>query len=126
MRRRDGDGPGTTTASSLYCAIYRVVRRIPRGRVATYGQVARLAGHPGAARQVGYALHALPGGSDVPWHRVLNARGEISARSEEGPEHLQRALLEEEGVVFDLRGRCDLSRWCWRPRRPGEARRTKP
>jgi methylated-DNA-protein-cysteine methyltransferase related protein len=115
-------GAAAPEPSVLYRAIYRVVRRIPRGRVATYGEVARLAGHPGAARQVGYALHALPDGSDVPWHRVINARGEISPRAEEGPEHLQRALLEEEGVVFDLRGRCDLQRWSWRPRGP----RTKP
>jgi methylated-DNA-protein-cysteine methyltransferase-like protein len=109
-------------ASPVYQAIYRVVGRIPPGRVSTYGDVARLAGVPGAARQVGYALHALPAGSDLPWHRVINARGEVSTRSEEGPEHLQRALLEEEGVGFDVRGRCDLSRWRWRPRALREAK----
>ena len=60
--------------------IYAVVRRIPRGTVATYGQVAERAGYPGHARQVGYALHALPPGTTVPWHRVINASGEVSAR----------------------------------------------
>ena len=93
-----------------------MVRRIPRGRVATYGQVAELVGLPGGARQVGYALHALDGGSGVPWQRVLNARGEVSARSGPGwQEGYQRHLLEEEGVVFDLRGKVDLRRYRWRP-----------
>ena len=100
--------------------IYRVVRRIPRGLVATYGQVAALAGRPGHARQVGYALSALPAGSDVPWQRVINARGEVSERSPmAGPsgsrEGYQRHLLEEEGVVFTLAGRIDLARHRWRP-----------
>ena len=67
-----------------YARIYEVVRRIPEGRVATYGQVAALADLPGHARQVGYALHALPEGGNVPWHRVINARGAISLRSDPG------------------------------------------
>ena len=67
-----------------YSRIYAVVRRIPRGRVATYGQVAELAGLPGHARQVGYALHALPRGTTVPWHRVLNARGALSLIHDDG------------------------------------------
>ena len=97
--------------------IYRVVRRIPSGRVATYGQVAEWAGLPRAARQVGYALHALRGGDeDVPWQRVINARGEVSERAAPGAEAVQRALLEREGVVFDERGRIDLARYGWRPR----------
>lgn len=96
--------------------IYRVVRRIPKGRVATYGQVARLAGMPRAARQVGYALHALPEGSGVPWQRVINARGVCSARSAPDGERLQRALLEAEGLVFDGHGRLDLDRYGWAPR----------
>lgn len=94
---------------------YAVVRRVPEGRVATYGQVATLAGHDGHARQVGYALHALPEGSDVPWQRVVNARGEVSPRSEPGWEGLQRAILEDEGVDFDARGRIDLGRFRWQP-----------
>ena len=84
--------------------IYAVVRAIPRGTVATYGQVAERAGYPGHARQVGYALHALPPGTTVPWHRVINARGEVSARAD-GEVLTQRLLLEREGVRFDARGR---------------------
>lgn len=83
--------------------------------MATYGQVAAEAGLPNHARAVGYALHALPESSDVPWHRVINARGEISPRSEPGPhEGYQRFLLEEEGVEFDAAGRVDLRRFRWR------------
>lgn len=103
--------------SGRYPRIYRVVSRIPRGRVATYGQVADLAELPGCARQVGYALHALADDSDVPWQRVVNARGEISLRRERGIEPIQQQLLEAEGVEFDVRGRLDLSRVQWRPRR---------
>jgi methylated-DNA-protein-cysteine methyltransferase-like protein len=94
-----------------------VVRRIPKGRVATYGQIASLAGLPGHARQVGYALHALRGDDrGVPWQRVINAKGECSARSEPGGEHVQRQMLEREGIVFDARGRVDLSTHGWKPR----------
>src|SRR5205823_13877001 len=84
-----------------------VIRRIPRGRVATYGQVATLAGIDGHARQVGYALHALAGGSDVPWHRVVNSFGEVSRRSDSDSDELQVELLMAEGVVFDTAGRID-------------------
>jgi len=104
-------------SDSGYRRIYRVVRRIPRGRVATYGQIAWLAGIPRQARQVGYALSSLPRGSEVPWQRVINAKGEVSERSSPGHEGLQRAALESEGVVFDARGRVDLARYQWRPRR---------
>ena len=103
---------------SSYRRIYRVVARIPRARVATYGQVAGLAGLPGHARQVGYALHALPAEPTIPWQRVVNARGEISLRSGSDDSRLQRILLEEEGVRFDRRGRIDLERYRWRPRGP--------
>ena len=96
---------------------YRVVRRIPKGRVATYGQVADLAGYPRHARQVGYALHALRGAAKkIPWQRVINARGEVSQRSSPDGDRLQRALLESEGVVFGANGRIDLERYGWRPR----------
>lgn len=103
------------TAGGRWKRIYEVVERIPDGRVATYGQVAAIAGYPGHARQVGYALHALPEGSEVPWQRVINARGEVSARAFAGWEHFQRHLLEEEGIVFDSRGRVDLRRYRWQP-----------
>ena len=97
--------------------IYRVVKRIPRGRVASYGQIATLAGLDGHARQVGYALHALPSALGIPWHRVVNAKGEISPRSAGDSHELQRLLLEEEGVELDLRGRIDLKRFGWKRKR---------
>jgi methylated-DNA-protein-cysteine methyltransferase-like protein len=99
-----------------YERIYAVVRRIPRGRVATYGQVAALAGLPGHARQVGYALHALGEGQRVPWHRVVNAKGEVSPRSEPHYEKVQRAMLEQERVTFSERGQIPLVRFRWTPR----------
>ncbi len=105
--------------SAAYRAIYNVVRRIPRGRVATYGQVATLAGLPGHARQVGYALHSLrhPEDDDVPWHRVINHRGEISERAGLGlEEHAQRQLLQGEGIAFNDNGRVALSRYRWEPK----------
>jgi methylated-DNA-protein-cysteine methyltransferase-like protein len=84
--------------------------------VATYGQVAALAGLAGRARQVGYALHALPEGTTVPWHRVVNASGGISTRSMPGAELIQQQLLAREGVRLDARGRVGLSRTRWVPR----------
>jgi methylated-DNA-protein-cysteine methyltransferase related protein len=99
-----------------YELIWSVVRRIPRGRVATYGQVAEIAGLEGHARQVGYALHNLPESSRIPWHRVVNARGEISARTGGDSHELQRMLLEAEGVELDLRGRMDLAKVRWKLR----------
>ncbi len=100
----------------LWDRIYAVVARIPRGRVATYGQVAAVAGLPRQARLVGYAMYGLPAGSKLPWHRVINARGEVSERSDPGPsEALQRHLLEREGVRFDQRGRVSLKRYRWDP-----------
>ena len=99
-----------------------MVRRIPRGRVATYGQVAELAGLAGHARQVGYALHALRDGSALPWHRVVNAAGAISLRSVPGFELEQRIRLEAEGVIFNARGRVPLARYRW----TGTRRSTSP
>ena len=96
-----------------YKSIYTVIKRIPRGRVATYGQIATLAGIDGHARQVGYALHALPAGVKVPWHRVINARGEVSPRSAGDSHELQRLLLESEGVQFNKHGRLELKRFQW-------------
>ena len=102
-------------AASTYDRVYAVVKRVPRGRVATYGQVARLAGIVNGARQAGYALHALRPHTTVPWHRVVNATGRISLGDLAGSV-TQRLLLEREGVRFDLAGRVDLSRFLWKAR----------
>jgi methylated-DNA-protein-cysteine methyltransferase related protein len=106
-----------SAGSDSYARIYAIVRRIPRGRVATYGQVAELAGLAGHARQVGYALHALPSATALPWHRVINASGGVSLRSSPGAELTQRQLLEEEGVEFDLGGRVRLAKVQWKGKR---------
>jgi methylated-DNA-protein-cysteine methyltransferase-like protein len=95
--------------------IHAVIRRIPPGRVATYGQVARIAGLVNGARQVGYALHALREGTAVPWFRVVNARGASSLRS--GGDVTQQLLLAREGIRFGAGGRIDLAVHGWRPRR---------
>jgi methylated-DNA-protein-cysteine methyltransferase related protein len=104
-------------AETKHQRIHAVVRGIPRGRVATYGQVAALAGLPGQSRLVGYALHrGAEDGKETPWHRVVNARGEISARrAAEGSEALQRRLLRAEGVRFGPGERIDLERYRWEP-----------
>jgi methylated-DNA-protein-cysteine methyltransferase-like protein len=107
---------GSGASGSGWEPVYRVVRRIPAGRVASYGQIAALAGRAGAARQVGYALHALGADSGVPWHRVVNARGRISARGSSEIVPLQRARLEAEGIAFGNGGGIDLARFGWRPR----------
>jgi methylated-DNA-protein-cysteine methyltransferase related protein len=104
-----------TSPVNRYQVIWSTVSRIPRGKVATYGQVATLSGLDGHARQVGYALHNLPERSDVPWHRVVNSRGEVSPRTSGDSHELQRMLLEGEGVEFDLRGRLELRKYRWQP-----------
>jgi len=109
----------TVRRSNLYEQIYAVVKRIPRGRVATYGQIAELAGRPRQPRLVGYALRALPEDNAAPWHRVINARGEVSRRADPDDEDYQRFLLAAEGVVFDEHGRTSLAHFQWRPRGSG-------
>ncbi len=106
--------------------VWAVVRRVPRGRVATYGQIAALAGLAGQARQVGYALHALPWEGIAPWHRVVNARGAISLPPGGGGDVTQRLRLEREGVRFDGRGRIDLARFGWRPGARRRATSSRP
>lgn len=97
---------------SVYDEIYEVVKRIPRGAVASYGRIARMVGC--TARQVGYAMAASPSGKKIPWHRVINSRGEISARSGGGDgDARQREKLRREGVLFDARGRVDFARFGW-------------
>ena len=98
--------------SGLYERIYAIVRRIPRGKAATYGQVALLAGTPRLARVVGYALHRAP--ADVPCHRVVDRFGGTKAVFDILAPGTQRAMLQAEGVLFDAEGRVDLARcrWC--------------
>lgn len=92
--------------------IWQVVARIPCGRVCSYGQVAELAGLVRRARLVGRILSRLPEGSRLPWHRVVNARGELSLPAESEGARLQRSRLESEGICF-LRGRISLAHYRW-------------
>lgn len=96
---------------SVFERIYDVVCTIPKGRVATYGQVALLAGNPRWARVVGYALHNNPRPIEIPCHRVVNREGRVAAAFAFGGGEAQRALLEAEGVVFDADGRIDLKQY---------------
>jgi len=106
----------------VYERIYRVVRQIPRGKVATYGQIARIVDRC-TARMVGYAMAALRGRTDVPWQRVINSKGEISTRSRGEGAHRQRKLLEKEGIRFDQRGRVNLRKVQWAGSNAGFSRR---
>ena len=96
----------------LYERIYIVIRQIPEGKVATYGQVANIVGEC-SARMVGYALAALKPGLDVPWQRVINSKGEISLRHDGAEDVMQRNLLQSEGVRFDRNGKIDLKKYRW-------------
>ena len=98
---------------NVFERIYAVVRQIPRGRVATYGQIAARAGNPRWARVVGYALHVNPEPGVIPCHRVVNRFGETSRAFAFGGEDVQRRLLEEEGVRFTAEGRVDLEQYLW-------------
>ncbi|EIJ41215.1 putative methylated DNA-protein cysteine methyltransferase [Beggiatoa alba B18LD] len=100
------------SSSSLYSHIWSIVQQIPVGNVASYGQIARLAGLPRQARLVGYALHHLPPDSDVPWFRVLNAQGKISFPLDSDLYLWQKQLLEAEGVIF-WQGKVDLQQFGW-------------
>lgn len=95
--------------------IYEVVKQIPKGRVATYGQIAALAGNPRWSRVVGYALHVNPNPDEIPCFRVVNRNGETSGSFAFGGPDEQRRLLELDGVEFDEYGRVDLERYIWRP-----------
>ncbi len=96
----------------LYGQIYNMVRQIPPGKVATYGQIAKIVERC-TARMVGYAMAALPAVTDVPWQRVINHRGEISQRTHGDGSLRQRKLLEGEGIQFDKCGRVDLKKVRW-------------
>ncbi len=95
--------------------VYALIAEIPEGKVASYGQIAALLGAPGAARTVGWALHSLPRGRDIPWHRVINAEGKISYTSGGVETNLQRTLLESEGIKFDVGGKVNMQYFRWDP-----------
>ena len=99
-------------SAKAYDRVYAFVRQIPPGKVVTYGQVANWLGGC-TARMVGYALAALPQGSDVPWQRVINFQGKISPHGAGFGSAMQRRLLEDEGVRFDLQDRIDLKEFGW-------------
>ena len=102
--------------NQLYPKIYKIVAQIPFGKVATYGQIARLAGVGKNARIIGYALSALPQQIDIPWHRVINRMGKISfSPSRNNHDTLQKYLLEQEGVLFNSENKIDLKKYLWQP-----------
>ncbi len=104
--------------ASFFEQVYAVVRLVPRGKVATYGQIASMLEHPRAARTVGWALHGLPDQLEpkVPWHRVINVHGRISNSSgRHGGAEEQLRRLRKEGIKFDRSGRCDLRKYLWNP-----------
>lgn len=96
---------------SVFEKIYRVVKQIPYGRVATYGQVAMMAGNPRWARVVGYALHNNPDPQNIPCYRVVNREGRVAPAFAFGGENVQRELLEKEGIVFENDGHIDLEKY---------------
>jgi methylated-DNA-protein-cysteine methyltransferase-like protein len=104
--------------NNFYEQVYALVARIPYGRVMTYGQIAVMLRKPTAARAVGYALHRTPAGQNLPWQRVINSQGKISPRGAGDKLHepsLQRILLEDEGIEFDVHGKIDLDWYLWEP-----------
>ena len=120
QRRVHAEVPGER--SKAFEAVYRLVRRIPRGRVMTYGQIAGLIEHKLSPRAVGWAMHGCP--KDVPWQRVVNASGGCSTeRLPDSPPGLQQALLESEGVDFRENDTLDLELCRWMPRRSKATRR---
>jgi methylated-DNA-protein-cysteine methyltransferase-like protein len=104
---RKGDVPG------FFERVYHVTRLIPSGKVATYGQIAAIVSSRQAARTVGWALHALDEGTDVPWHRVINARGSVSLSNRGQAAATQQSLLEAEGIRFGSHGRLNMQRYQW-------------
>ncbi|NQT25208.1 MGMT family protein [candidate division KSB1 bacterium] len=99
--------------SETYSKIYDAIKCIPYGKVATYGQIAEVAGLQGQARLVGYALFSLPEDMDIPWHRVINAKGEISGLPDPDWRNIQKGLLEAEDIQFNKDGRVDLKVYRW-------------
>ena len=100
---------------TTYDKIYKVVCDIPKGKVATYGLVATLIGNPRLSRVVGYALHVNPQPGIIPCHRVVNRMGKTAPAFAFGGEDVQKKLLEDEGIIFELDGSIDLKKYCWCP-----------
>ncbi|MBK8395086.1 MAG: methylated-DNA--[protein]-cysteine S-methyltransferase [Leptospiraceae bacterium] len=100
---------------SFYTKVYDVVKKIPKGKVTTYGEIASIVGSPRAARAVGYALNALNKTDSqlIPWQRVINAKGEISFKGDTIRANLQRKLLEQEGIVFSVVGQINITNFGW-------------
>ena len=97
---------------SLYQRIYKLVKQIPAGQVATYGQIAKMVGHCGP-RQVGYAMSHTPKGEKIPWQRVINSQGRVSVRKQGAEDPRQIKLLKQEGVIFDKSGKVDFAEYAW-------------
>ena len=95
-------------------SVYEIVRQIPVGKVMTYGQIAEILGEGYTARTVGYVMHAVDT-QNVPWQRVINSQGACSTGKMTIPVNLQQKMLEDEGIVFDAKGRCDLKNYLWSP-----------
>lgn len=115
MRRTEASRSDRTRRAGFFGAVYALVRRIPRGKVATYGQIARLLGAPRSARVVGWAMHGNPHGARVPWQRVVQRGGSLSPAVCPADPGRQRRLLEREGVTFLLDGRIDMAAHRWTP-----------
>jgi methylated-DNA-protein-cysteine methyltransferase-like protein len=104
--------------------VYKIVRRIPRGRVMTYGQIAYMLGDGYTPRTVGFVMHGA-NERDTPWHRVINSQGKCSTGRIVLPPDKQQRMLEREGVKFDTAGRCDLEQFLWKPKRTASRKSAK-
>lgn len=113
MAKRPPPPENNVNFSTRYLMIWETVTKIPYGQVATYGQIARVAGLGRQPRMVGYALHMMPSGMDIPWFRVINAQGKISLPKEDGRYDLQKSLLQKEGIVFKGE-KIDLRKYQWK------------
>ena len=103
--------------NGFFQSVYKAVRQVPAGWVVTYGQIAAMLGDPRQARVVGWAMRDCP--ADVPWHRVVNSKGQVRTRNLSGGFNQQRSLLEDEGVEFGASGKIDLRRYGWHQSRGG-------
>jgi methylated-DNA-protein-cysteine methyltransferase-like protein len=119
-RKKKPSSKSSANAVGPFARVWSIVKRVPRGRVVTYGQLSDMIEHRLSPVGIGWAVRAAPEES-IPWHRVVNSRGGVSTDREHPG--LQRAMLEAEGIVFDADGLIDLARAGWQPRRPGRGTR---